>query len=538
MWSEWAGPVAPDMGVKVVEFMPSKLCARIQWFRPILNASGGRRVERYELQVCHLKGPLITSIRVLKSKAFLLPKTNEENFTSSYLRELEEKQKKIEEEEEQSRQLSDTGNETNVNEYVTVRDDLIEECFEVAMHAGAKYQCRVRPKITGDEDFCPWEMSVMSETFSLAATLPDPPFDITPAPHSKVDISAIAEKENEANSTAEAICNNLSNEKTKLSRALEWSSKNSIDEVISAVTNSGIMPMKVDPKSELVEKLREKDRDDNRKAASISYQITHDTIIITWKNGNCHGLPAIEFEVQWAKVRDYVYEEISLAKEARGHIGEEAYEFEQSLSVFDDEEAREEAQVGSSNGALVWCSSMDESNKKGKFISGQLFKLSGLLPGAHFIFRMRQRNQLGWSKFSAASEMIQTFPARPPSQPEFVSAGTTFVIVRWSEGSKEAVGFTNLDFEVEISAIDVATIPKGNDSNLEDVYENCPLNWYSADVTRCDSTGSIDLSAVKFITAMIRRLVPGCTYIARVRVHTLHGWSTWSDASKILSTLH
>ena len=40
---------------------------------------------------------------------------------------------------------------------------------------------------------------------------------------------------------------------------------------------------------------------------------------------------------------------------------------------------------------------------------------------------MRQRNQLGWSKFSAASEMIQAFPAvakaQTPGDPIYYSIG-------------------------------------------------------------------------------------------------------------------
>ena len=182
------------------------------------------------------------------------------------------------------------------------------------------------------------------------------------------------------------------------------------------------------------------------------------------------------------------------------------------------------------------------SETRGKFLGPQSFKVFNLIPGSFYIFRMRQRNQLGWSKFSAASEMIQTFPAVPPSQPELVSSGATYIVIRWSEGSDGTVGFTNLDYDLQISTVDEATVPKSIDGQID--WENCPLSWQSADSARCNpnTKGSRKQTRIPallvFNTIMVRRLVPGCQYVVRVRVNTLYGWSTWSSQSNIMTTLH
>ena len=549
-WSPWAGPVAPDMGVKVVEFMPSTLSARIEWFRPILNVANGRHVERYELQVCLLKGPLITTIKVLRSKGYLQPKEVDENFTTAHLKELELKrqQEEKEEEEENSKEPSMPVEESHVNEFVTVSDELTSESYLIAMHAGAKYQCRVRPKIAGDEDFCPWEMSIMSESFSLSATLPDPPFDITPAVHSTTIANNTA-----SNATSEdtgALPNSFA---PNMVPDGEISTAGmTADESMSVITHTDIMPLKIDSQPKVLLK-DEKDpilNDKNSKVPPPSNTfITHDSIVITWKNGNCHGLPVEEFEVQWARVREYRHEDLALAKHARGAIHEKD-DFEKSLSVFDDstELSRGEGSKFELEGsaALQWVSSIQlnntfDSETRGKFLGPQSFKVFNLIPGSFYIFRMRQRNQLGWSKFSSASEMIQTFPAVPPSQPELVSSGATYIVVRWSEGT---VGFTNLDYDLQISTVDEATVPKSIDGSNEVDWENCPLNWQPADSARCNAHSKSSRSQSRlptlmiFNTIMVRRLVPGCKYVVRVRVNTLYGWSTWSCESSIMTTLH
>ena len=535
------------MGVKVVEYKPSTLSARIEWFRPILDEANGRHVECYELQVCLLKGPLITTIKVLRSKAFLQPKEVDENFTTAHLKELELKKQQAEklEEEEKSKESSMPFEEAHVNEFVTVSQELTTESYEISMHAGAKYQCRVRPKIAGEEEFCPWEMSIMSESFSLSATLPDPPFGIIPAVH----FTTIA------NNTAETVLPNSSAE-IKVPDVDVPAAGAIADESISVITNTDIMPLKLDPQTKPPSDLVKEEKQiisngKTSKAVSLSNTfVTHDSIVITWKNGNCHGLPVEEFEVQWAKVREYRHEDLALAKDARGQVHEKD-DFEKSLSIFDDSSEPSRAESIKveleGNTALQWVSSIQMNNKitsetRGKFLGPQSFKVFNLIPGSFYIFRMRQRNQLGWSKFSAASEMIQTFPAVPPSQPELVSSGATYIVIRWSEGSEGTVGFTNLDYDLQISTVDEATVPKSIDGQID--WENCPLNWQSADSARCNpnTKGSRKQTRIPtllvFNTIMVRRLVPGCQYVVRVRVNTLYGWSTWSSQSNIMTTLH
>ena len=61
------------------------------------------------------------------------------------------------------------------------------------------------------------------------------------------------------------------------------------------------------------------------------------------------------------------------------------------------------------------------------------------------------RNEFGWSPFSAASQVITTYPCTPTGRPEAVESNTNFINVRWNESNGEGVGLTNLDYEVQVS---------------------------------------------------------------------------------------
>jgi len=544
------------MGIKVVEFKPSQLLARVEWFRPILNEAIGRHVERYELQVCHLKGPLVTSIKVLKSKSYRQLKGEANlNFTAAFAKEQELKLQQEKKEDELQRQGSEKSDllveEENVNEFITVSDTLSEESYDISLHAGAKYQCRVRVKITGEESFCGWEMSVNSEIFSLAATLPDPPFDVGPAVHvSVLSTNATPETSNAPKKGYDDLLNKVINVTT---------AKSSIDgdssHAISAITNTDIIPLTLEQPTFTSNNSNIKIKSSaNQKVAKTTtfkdVQVTHDTIVITWKNGNCNGWPVDQFELQCAKIREYRHDDVALATEARGGLAVDGNNsFARSLSIFDDSPLSfsttnsDDPRIEDGN-QLHWLSSLDESRPlNGKYLGPQQYRVVGLTPGAYYIFRMRQHNQLGWSDFSAASAMIQTYPTRPPSTPQLVSVGATYLIVRWAHSGERGHGLTNLEYDVWISTIDssAVTMSNGGDQMIDDsVYDHCVLHWQSAD-TKPHEVANTTINASSKLAenvVMIRSLVPGCSYIIRVRVKTLYGWSTWSNISPIFMTMH
>lgn len=538
--------------MKVVELKPEQLTARIKWFRPILNAETDRKVEKYELQVCHLKGPLVTSIRVLKNTMRKRP-VEETNFTTAYLKELEMKRQKELEEDEKELQESRMKRlqediqveDENKNEFVTVSASLTEESFEIDMHAGAKYQCRVRAKISGDEDFCPWEMAVNSEVFSLASALPDPPFEISPAPSTAAGVGDRNKDSIEEDTDGNNALVMSSTSSSSTSYTNSGTSGNGIGNAVSVVTDADIDPLEVRASLPLPPQRQSPRTGSSAKEATSQrgsgFQITHDSIVITWKNGNCHGLPVEQFEIQCAKVREYRYEDVRLARAARGDVDED-HRFENDLDVFDVHASPKSYQRDSED-MLPWASFVDSSSEnglRGLFVGPQLFKATHLVPGATYVFRMKQRNRLGWSTFSASSKMIQTFPVLPPTVPELVKAGTTYLIVQWRD---QGQGLTNMDYDVEIADIDVATM---NGKSLEDPYEHCLLHWKRAIYTNGDdgmSGGKSDISTKDLEgphsnQIFIRQLVPGTSYVIRVRVHTLKGWSTWSQTSHVLRTRH
>ena len=79
----------------------------------------------------------------------------------------------------------------------------------------------------------------------------------------------------------------------------------------------------------------------------------------------------------------------------------------------------------------------DRKQFKGRFIGGKTFKVLGLLPGSTYIFRLKHRNDCGWSDFSPSSRMISTYPTVPPGRPIIFAVRNTFAVAKWCEIKQE-----------------------------------------------------------------------------------------------------
>jgi len=79
----------------------------------------------------------------------------------------------------------------------------------------------------------------------------------------------------------------------------------------------------------------------------------------------------------------------------------------------------------------------DRKQFKGRFIGGKTFKVLGLLPGSTYIFRLKHRNDCGWSGYSPSSRMISTYPTVPPGRPIIFAVRNTFAAAKWCEIKQE-----------------------------------------------------------------------------------------------------
>jgi hypothetical protein len=230
------------------------------------------------------------------------------------------------------------------------------------------------------------------------------------------------------------------------------------------------------------------------------------------------------------------------SKKGEGEDGDESDAEEKKEGENDEEEEEEKQAQAQRRGELQWVACGD----KAKLLGPESFLVSGLLPGASYIFRLRSRNEYGWSLPSKASPMITTFPCLPVSRPVVVRRLPYSVYIRWSEASSSAtagdgsssssgssgsspyLGMTNIEFQVEIGKI-----PAG------ETQKTYPVLWAQADASEAPLYSRLDGDAKdsKFVAVLLNNLSPATDYCVRVRVRTVLGWSTWGEVSETFRTL-
>ena len=342
------------------------------------------------------------------------------------------------------------------------------------------------------------------------------------------------------------------------------------------------------------------------------YDVTHDTITINWTNGYNNGLPTLEYQIDIAKVRDYRSNDVLLAKKDN-NTSEEALLIKKRKSSTTSSDAIETDAIlstGTDNSGevdeylnldklkeLPW-ETISATSSGGKLLTPQSFRALGLLPGSCYVFRVRQRNQLGWSLFSNTSMLIHTYPSLPPERPQVVKVSAYHAIARWKESIDRRISLTNLECEVQVASLPAlygqelgdlehtrnievteslldsvdfdrkvnstvvwqrAKIRSLNDSSIDlDTYagskDGSAVTTDGITITGDSNTNKISIilndtdkndnpvidvddDGMKTIGVIVDRLASATVYVLRVRVRTVAGWSTWSAVSKVFTTL-
>jgi hypothetical protein len=130
--------------------------------------------------------------------------------------------------------------------------------------------------------------------------------------------------------------------------------------------------------------------------------VSHDSAVIGWLSGKSNGSPVLEYQIQAAIV-------VSIPPEKQGVL----------------------------NPARVIHREWRDVTRKGDILGPQAFRARGLLPGATYQFRVRQRNDIGWSKWSLPTAAITTQRSVPPGKPRQISLFPHHAVVRWVECSTE-----------------------------------------------------------------------------------------------------
>jgi hypothetical protein len=161
---------------------------------------------------------------------------------------------------------------------------------------------------------------------------------------------------------------------------------------------------------------------------------------------------------------------------------------------------------------LVW--SNISNSKFGVDLGRQRYKAINLIPGAAYIFRVKQKNSCGWSEFSKSSDLILTLATISPQIPIICTIGENYVVA-------ELLKRLNKGVEVQLAKLESISNELLDSSNFH-------LNWVTVE-SECYQKGNC---------IIINKLIPGCRYIMRVRVEEIFGWSSWSGNSAVFRTLN
>lgn len=191
---------------------------------------------------------------------------------------------------------------------------------------------------------------------------------------------------------------------------------------------------------------------------------------------------------------------------------------------------------------LPWISAMG----RGVMLGPSAFRLGGLHPGGSYIFRVRQRNNMGWSDFSAASAIVTTYRSVPPSEIRLASAHPYHMELEWEaitgenredEGGQITFPLTAVDYDLRICAMELESQQKTfakHEANWDSQWEQL-YNWTIPNHrVFSHSEGKAAKSTTSVIVDM---LTPSTTYVAKVRIRTVAGWSTWTPVSEYFRTL-
>ena len=118
----------------------------------------------------------------------------------------------------------------------------------------------------------------------------------------------------------------------------------------------------------------------------------------------------------------------------------------------------------------------------------------------------------------------------PPTAPRIVEVNAYFAVMSW-ELIDERFEFSSLEYDFQIALVPISF-------SEEEVSDSSNFEWLSATTRRRDILPSkYGDEQYNCNCVLIDKLSPSTSYIARVRIRTVAGWTVWSDTSKIFRTL-
>lgn len=495
-YSEWNGPVTPQPGVYVLEKDGTRGMIRIGWFKSMLAPH--RKITAYEVQCCNTNGPLSKAVTTGPKQA-------------------------------KSSVIVDEKEDTILMPFKTLRSDLrINELEVFNLKPGNKYLCRVRCQI--DSVWNDWDMSLLSEIIDIPSAAPDAPFNVTAGISVEQDNRPAAPTPRSSLSTAtDEAYDQFDNGSTGTNGATDTLESYEVDDEADGTTAAHISGV-----------------------SKVKYELTHNSVVIVWRSGNSNGCPAIEYQIECAKVREYRFNDLALANGKNNSNSDDLI-----IRSINCDGVEIENITDSVIKQLQW----SDVTSCSELLGPQAFRVHNLVPGSSYVFRVRQRNEIAWSPFSQVSPLITTYPSIPPGRPTVVSTGSYHSVIKWKESADDRLNLSNLDFAIEISSL-----PYLNSNELgADVNDDMQMTekewddkvgaiatWHPAHCRKMDtladdidsltlsdfdgngSTGGM-ISGVS--TALIDKLSTSTPYVARVKVRTVAGWSTYSAVSKVFTTL-
>lgn len=394
-------------------------------------------------------------------------------------------------------------------EFYTVDDSVTENHTIIRnLKPGIRYQFRVRPQI--DNIWCGMNLIQISDIVAVPASSPEPPAEVV-------------------------ICSMVP---TTYKRP-------------STGTAVSALPVNDCYTSE-----------DNIRLADTGYSlyyneemkipaITHNSMLISWKNGNPNGSPILESAIEMARVRDYNPADTVLGLNSSGKlIPDQLSGSQNTLSpYFDSVISGIESDIRIDVSAVL---NWKDITRSGKYISSTSFRAVDLLPGCGYIFRIRQRNNIGWSAWSLASDMAITLASAPPCAPVAVEVSSFHAVLKWADMESE-FNYTILDYELQVALLPAGKLVDQNSKDHDDSNWDVPLEWFIPEARRHDLKNNLSAgsSSVRDISTdskynvdnfecrsvFVDKLSPMSIYVARVKIRTVTGWSAWSGIGEPFRTL-
>jgi hypothetical protein len=507
-WSGWTPPVAPKIGAWLKAYNAQELSMTISWFAPLLNPH--REVERYEVQICNIQGPLVV---------FHPPASKEvaDSFNISFT--------KVNDNSKPSQEL---------NEFITLTDQARAAQLDVGhLKAGRKYQFRVRAKLRDEKDWPSWEsFSVLSDTIQMAPTIPDAPLKVRPFLYDPAAASQLHRRESSSSASPSRWRENPVN--IFHTRMVEDSRRfityfhepelvPGQDPPEGRSGSPSASPRSLPPSQEGSEAGAGQNNLSDFSVANSQHSefrnpktrvdledvldISHEHIGLTFTSGDSNGEAIEAVEIQMSKIRHYHFRDIVYAKEAflgvqdededegedQKEEGERPRSYEERMAenlvrpfLLNDSEDRASRETypltaTPTMDGLAWRTvflhrllpaapatalALEAEEQPSEWpvtvLGKQIYRVAGLVPGDIYVFRVRVRNKLGWSPFSHSSPLIATYPSLPPDRPRLLWKQQTFALFAWrqlaplgqqAEASSSALSLTTLEFQIQIRQV-------------------------------------------------------------------------------------